>query len=187
MLEQLKAEWFALKSGAPGERFVAAYERHQARDAPYLKPAMFFGAVFLLVIGIVFAIDHTAIAFACFLASTALFASDCRDVARLFDFAESKLRGGHKAYTVRRSRRTTRIVQHAQIDQKAVEAALRSVEQRMRGVAPEPYTHRPVVHAQARLTPQPLFTPAPQREPEQPRRRPQRRVASTVKIWSVDH
>jgi len=99
MREHLKTEWRNFLASPPGARFLQCYERHQARNAPWLKPLMFFAGVFSFVIGFVLAfIPGPAILF--FAISAALFACEYKPVAKSFDKVEvwgrktwAKLRG----------------------------------------------------------------------------------------------
>lgn len=99
MLDGLKAEWWQFRSAPAGHRFLACYERHQAREAPWLKPILFFFAIFSLVIGLVLAfIPGPAILF--FAIAAALLAAESKIVAMTFDRVECwchlKLMSGRK-------------------------------------------------------------------------------------------
>ena len=85
--EQLYDSLTRLKASEPGERFLQCYQRHQAREAPWLKPLMFFAGVFSFVIGFVLAfIPGPAVMF--FALSAALFACEYKPVANAFDKVE---------------------------------------------------------------------------------------------------
>jgi hypothetical protein len=107
MLDKLKAEWQDLKRSPGGQRFVQCYHRHQARDAPWLKPFLFFSAVFSFVIGVVLAfVPGPAILF--FLISGALLAAESRFVATAFDKVELFVQGLFGRVRAKRRRRQAR-------------------------------------------------------------------------------
>jgi hypothetical protein len=107
MLNKVKAEWQDLKRSPAGERFVQCYERHQARDAPWLKPLLYFAAVFSLVIGVVLVfIPGPAILF--FAISAALMAAESHAVATSFDKVELFVRRLFDRVRTTRRRRQAR-------------------------------------------------------------------------------
>jgi hypothetical protein len=107
MFDRVKAEWRNLKRAPTGQRFVQCYERHQARDAPWLKPFLFFSAVFSFVIGLVLAfVPGPAILF--FAISGALLAAESRAVATAFDRAELFVRNLFERFRAKRRTRQAR-------------------------------------------------------------------------------
>lgn len=130
MLDKVKAEWQDLKQAPAGQRFVKCYERHQAREAPWLKPILFFAAVFSFVIGVVLAfVPGPAILF--FAISGALLAAESRPVASAFDKVElfarhlfDRFRAKRRKRQARAETRVGRIDKHeAAILQRAAAAA----------------------------------------------------------------
>lgn len=108
MREHLKTEWRQFLASPPGARFLQCYERHQKRNAPWLKPLMFFAGVFSFVIGFVLAfIPGPAILF--FAISAALFACEYRPVANAFDKVEVWGRGVWARFRGRRPRKQSRM------------------------------------------------------------------------------
>jgi hypothetical protein len=126
MLDKLKAEWQELKRAPSGQRFVQCHERHQARDAPYLKPLLFFAAIFSFVVGVVLVfIPGPAILF--FAISGALLAAESHAVASAFDKVETVLHRIWFAYRGRRRKRDARAkTQKGRLDERELEAAVRA-------------------------------------------------------------
>jgi hypothetical protein len=212
MFNGLKAEWWRFRSAPVGHRFVACYERHQAREAAWMKPVLFFLAIFSLVIGIVLAfIPGPAILF--FAISGALFAAESRLVATTFDRVEAwgqpKVTGLISRHKHRDARATTKALspkaaaviaaraevmrkQHAELDAQQP-AARRSAELPSGETKLDAEVQRDAAQQKPEATPD----AAPQRDAVMPpaadaapkatvRRSLPVRIAGTVKLWSED-
>jgi hypothetical protein len=148
MFDKLKAEWCEFKAAPSGHRFVQCYERHQAREAPWLKPLMFFAAVFSLVIGVVLAfIPGPAILF--FAIAGALLAAESRTVASAFDKFEewgrarfSRLRMSRKTRDARATTKALTPQAAAIIAAKAEQAQAEKAKQEAR-LRTEPEAPKP--------------------------------------------
>jgi hypothetical protein len=155
MLDGLKAEFRQLKDAPAGHRFIACYERHQAREAPWLKPILFFAAIFSLVIGVILAfIPGPAILF--FAISAALLAAESRVVAAAFDNVEcwcreryAALRGRRGERKKRQARATTKALSPQAVAVIAARAERAKEEQTRRDLK------RPSVRGSAEVVPQP--------------------------------
>ena len=162
MLNKIKAEWQDLKASPPGHRFAQCYERHQARDAPWLKPILFFAAIFSFVVGVVLVfIPGPAILF--FLISGALLACESQPVAKGFDRVEIWMRKLFGKFKDSRAKRQSRAVTRAGRVEDYDMAVLRvAAEAAAREAPPQPAAAAPA--AAAPTAPAPT-APAPTAAP----------------------
>jgi hypothetical protein len=151
MMNGLKAEFRELKNAAAGRRFLACYERHQAREASWLKPLVFFAAIFSLVIGVVLAfIPGPAILF--FAIAAALLAAESRFVATTFDKLECWARRTYKRLWSERKKHSARATTKALSPQAVAVIAARAA--RIQEEKARREGERPVVRASAEFVPQ---------------------------------
>lgn len=154
MLNGLKAEFRQLKNAPAGHRFIACYERHQAREAPWLKPILYFAAIFSLVIGMILVfIPGPAILF--FAIAGALLAAESRSVAAAFDNVECWCRSRYAALRGRssgRKKREARATTKALSPQAVAVIAARA--ERVKEGQTRREMKRPSVRGSAELVPQ---------------------------------
>ena len=191
MLQEIQAEWRVFKYDAPGERFLGAFERHQARETRALKHALFFISVFTFVLGFVLA-DHIVLSVLCFVISGALFALDSQPLASGLDRVECFLRFGSKA---QRARQRTRDAQATtckeRLDPEELERAVRAVTVRKRESQAttrkeqlDPELERAVRAVTVR---KPIVRPIRQTVPfEKTAPAPRPRIAGTMKLWAAE-
>jgi hypothetical protein len=159
MLNKIKAEWRDLKASPPGHRFVQCHERHQARDAPWLKPLLFFAAIFSFVIGVVLVfIPGPAILF--FLISAGLLACEYHPVAKGFDKVEMWMRKMFGKFQDSRKKRQSRAVTRAGRVEDYDMAVLRvAAEAAAREAQPQPQPTAATPSAPAPSAPVPTAAP----------------------------
>jgi hypothetical protein len=156
MFDKLKTEWWEFKTAQSGHRFVECYERHQKRESPWLKPVLFFAAVFSLVVGVVLAfVPGPAILF--FAIAGALLACESRTVAMAFDKVESWGRSKFSRLRAPRRKRDARATTKALSPQAAAVIAARAEKAQKQ---------------QREVTRQAVEQPAARRHAEMPERDP---------------
>jgi len=212
MLNRLKVEWRELKDAPAGTRFVAHYERHQARDAPYLKAMRFFATVFAAgMAALLLIVPGPSLPF--LLLALVLLPAESRSLAELYDRAELYVRRiygrGHApaaqadAWTELETAPTQPVP--TRIAMPAHPAAPQSVDtQPMRPTAPESEgglsqpsaagasASPPSIVDAAHSTPAPapaagtIVTPPPAASASRPAPTPRQHAAGTMKIWTSD-
>ena len=176
MLDQLKAEWQAVKAAGVGERFTQHHERYEQLDAPAWKALCFFLAIFALGMAVTlpFVTGYSVQALLFGALAFVLLPGESRMFASLLDRLEALLRGKPMP---RRARPSTRLT--TQLERAELERALREVPAQppaagappgsVRAVQPVPVTDR----AEPRTVTRAQVVPRP-------------RIAGTMKIWSAE-
>jgi hypothetical protein len=118
----LKQAWLELKSGEPGKRFSAVYERHGRQHTGWTRVLYLSVALISFLIGVVLAfIPGPAILF--FAITGALLATQSRWVARELDAIELKLRDLWQRWQARRARSRERRASPPRSDRSTIASA----------------------------------------------------------------